>query len=124
LFEEKNKVVQDHDEVVVHSQQLEEAITKVWSELPELQIPTKVASVEKLQKLAATIKESKVEVGKVRFKLQMYITELQMRLQPTTPLEFYEQHEATIKVDMAPIETIVTYCSTIFEDTMEVWASL
>jgi len=41
----------DHEEVATHNEQLEEAITKAWSELLELQIPTKAASTEKIQKL-------------------------------------------------------------------------
>lgn len=59
MFEEKNKVLQDHEVVSVRIQQLEEAITKACSEFPGLKIPTEANSAEKIQKLAATIRESK-----------------------------------------------------------------
>lgn len=67
MFEEKNKAMQDRKKVVACNQQLEEAITKVCSELPNIQIPVELASIEKLQKLAAIVREQKEEVGKVQF---------------------------------------------------------
>jgi len=46
----------------------------------KLQIPAKVASTKKINKLAATMKASKEEIGKVWFVLQLNILELQLKL--------------------------------------------
>lgn len=66
--------------MIAQSQQLEAVITQACNELPKLQIPAKAASVENIQKLVVAVKESKVEIGKVRFKLQLQISELQLKL--------------------------------------------
>lgn len=81
-------------------QQLEDAITKACSEISKLQIPAEAASAENIQKLATTVRESKGEVGKVRF-------ELQMKLQPTTPSKVREKHKVSIKAATTKITTIV-----------------
>jgi len=47
-----------------------------------------------------------------------------MKLQPTTPLEVRDQHEAAIKTTKVQIEPAVKDYSQCFEDTMEVWVSL
>jgi len=70
MFEENNKATEYHEEVVAHSQQLEEVITNVCSELPELQILARENLGEKLQ-MTTTVKESKAKVGKVRFELNI-----------------------------------------------------
>ena len=86
------------EEVTTWRQQLEATIAQVCSEFLELQILAEVASGEKIQKIVATVKESQAEIGNVRFELQLQISELQLKLHPTTPLEFREQFEAAIKI--------------------------
>jgi len=85
---------------------------------------TEATPEEKLQKLVAVVKESKVKVNKVKFELEIQIMELQMRLQPTTPPKFCEQHEADIKATMENVATTFKDFIHIFKDTMEIWASL
>jgi len=60
------------------------------SELPQLQILAEVTSVEKIQKLASLVKEWKEEIGKVCFNIQLKISEIQLKMQPTTPSEVKE----------------------------------
>ena len=64
----------------MQSQQLEASIAQACNELPELKILTKVASAVKFQKMAATVKESKDEIGRVRFELHLQLSELQLKL--------------------------------------------
>ena len=58
------------------------------------------------------------------FELQQHISELQMKLQPTTPPEVREQHKVAIKADMTTLVIVVKDCNQLFEKTMEMWASL
>ena len=70
------------------------------------------------------VKDTKEEVDKVSLELQMHIVELQIKLQQPTQLEVREQYEVDAKVVMNNIETTVKDCSQIFEDIMEICASL
>ena len=70
------------------------------------------------------MKELKEEISKVRFELQLQISELQLKLQPTTPPKVREQCEATIKANMNTLEDAIKGCSQLFEKTMEMWTSL
>lgn len=57
----------------------------------ELHIPDDAQLEAKIRKLASGVHEAKVEVGQVQFELNKNITELQLKLQPTTMLEVWEQ---------------------------------
>ena len=70
------------------------------------------------------VKDTKEEVDKVSLELQMHIVELQIKLQQPNELEVREQYEVDAKLVMNNIETIVKDCSQIFEDVMEICASL
>jgi len=50
---------------------LEEPITKACCELPKLEFEIEESLEQKLQKLVAVVKESKVEDEKARFEMQM-----------------------------------------------------
>jgi len=56
------------------------------------------------------VKDSKEEIGKVHFELQLHIFELQLKLQPTAPPKFREQRKASIKEDMTTLENAVKDC--------------
>ena len=49
----------------------------------------------------------------------MKITELQLKLQPTTPPEVCEQRGAAIKEGMATLDATVTDYAALFEKAME-----
>ena len=70
------------------------------------------------------VKDTKEEVDKVSLELQMHIVELQLKLQQPTQLEVREQYEADAKAVMNNIETTIKDCNQIFEDVMEICASL
>lgn len=124
LVDEAARAIQDRYAAIAHRQELEDTITQTYNELWDLLIQMEVASKEKLHKLAATVKESKAEVERVKFEMQIQVPDLQMKLQPTTPPEVWEQHEVAIKADMEVLEVGVKDCSQIFDNTMEMWASL
>ena len=48
----------------------------------------------------------------------MKIVELQLNLDPTTPLEVWEQHRLAIKEGMATLDAIVIDCAAQFEEAM------
>lgn len=76
MCDEKHKSLQDQDEVVARMKQLEQAISRVCSELAELQIQSEADSEDKVQQLADAFRELKAQVDKVCFDLQMKITEI------------------------------------------------
>lgn len=54
----------------------------------------------------------------------MKITELQLKLQRTTPPEVWEQRRAAIKEEMATLDATVVDCTTLFEQAMELVTNL
>lgn len=106
------------------SQQLATLFTTSCSDLLELNILVETTSTEKIQKLATAVKESQDEIVRVRFEMQLQISELQLKLQPMTPPEVREQCEATIEEGMTMVEDVVKGCKELFEQAMELWTSL
>ena len=104
IFKEKVQALKGKEEITLRSQQLEATITNPCSELPELKIWAEETSVEKIHKLATAVKESKDEISRVRFKLQLHISKLQLNLQPTSPPEVREKCEAAIKEEMDTLQ--------------------
>ena len=84
MFDDMQKQIQDHDEETTHNHQLEEIITKSYSELPDLQIQSKVAPEENIEKLSTTFKESNTEMDRINFEFHMHIHEQHLKLQATT----------------------------------------
>lgn len=80
IFKEKAQTLKEKEEVTVRSQQLEAAIVQAYNELLELKILGEAASAENIQQLAAAVKESMDEIGRVRFELQLQISKLQLKL--------------------------------------------
>ena len=76
MFVEKVHTLQAHDEVMQLNQQLEETLTQVCNELPDLQILAEATFAKKIHKLDAAVKESKEEIRKMSFELQLHISEL------------------------------------------------
>lgn len=66
------------------NQSLEIEITHVCNLVPELNILEDAVATTKIMKLASPVHESKYEIGRVMFEFQMKISELQLKLHPTT----------------------------------------
>lgn len=69
----------------------------------------------KIKKLVTVVRETKAEVHWVQFELNMKITEMQLKMQPTTPSEMWEQRRAAIKEGMATLDATFADCLTLFE---------
>lgn len=50
----------------------------------------------------------------------MKITELELKSQPSTPLEVREQCEDDVKDGITTVDVVVVDCTTLFEQAMEV----
>lgn len=109
---------------MARSQQLEVVIAEACSDILELWIPARMAPMEKIQKLAVVVKELKEEIDKVRFELQLQISEHRLKYHPTTPPEVREQCEAAIKGEMTTLEATVKGHTQLFEQAMELCTSL
>lgn len=79
-FEEKAQDLNEKEQVTVWSQQLEVVIAQAYSELPELKIPAKLASMEKIKKIPVVVKESNDEIYWVSFEVQLQISKFQLSL--------------------------------------------
>lgn len=72
------------EEFATCSQNLEEGITKACNAPSKLNIVVDAGSIEKIQKLVVVVKDSKDEIGRVQFELQLKILEFQLKFQPIT----------------------------------------
>lgn len=90
----------------------------------ELHIPEEAPLEAKIRKLAAGVRNAKIEVARVQFELNMKITELELKSQPSTPLEVREQREVVVKDAIANIDAAVVDCTMLFEQAMEIVTTL
>ena len=60
----------------------------------------------------------------MQFKYEMQIIELQMKLQPTMPLEVRKQREINLKSVMASISATLEDCGKLLDESMQIWTLL
>lgn len=84
------RISKERDEERQQHKQLEDDIGKTCSDIIDIKVFAEEAPTEKVVKLSLTINDSKNNMENMKFEYQMYITELQTRLQPTTPSEVWE----------------------------------
>lgn len=93
-----------------HRRKCQEVLdTEVWEEEPV---------EDKLTKLGLVVKRYKNIIAKVKFSYEMKITELQMKLQPTTPQEVWEQRDIDLKVTMDGISTTLENYGKILDESL------
>lgn len=68
--------------------------------------------------------DSKTEVAKVQFELNLKITELELKSYPSTPPYVREQREAIVKDGVAAVDATVVDCTVLFEQYMEIITTL
>ncbi len=88
--------------------------------VPKLHIPQEVSVETKISKLATVVRDTKMEVAMVQFELNLKITKLQLKLQPSTPLEVREQCKAPVKDGIVVVDATVVDCPMLFKQSMEV----
>lgn len=75
-------------------------------------------------KRALVIRDLKNKLTEMKFECEFKITELQMRLQPVTPLKLCEQREKDLKLVLEVIvDTVVDY-SKLLDETMNILTTL
>lgn len=92
--------------------------------MSELHILEEAPPEAKIRKLAAGVCNAKTEVAQVQFELNMKITKLELKSQPSTPPEVREQREAAVKDSISTVDAAVVHCTTLFEQGMEVVTTL
>ena len=102
IFTKNTQDLKEKNMLQAQSSWLESVVIEAYRIVPDLHILVDAQSEAKIRKLVASLREAKVEVGRVQFELNMKITELQLKLQPTTPPEIKEQCGAMIKKEWPP----------------------
>lgn len=124
MFIEKKQALKQKKEIQAHSSPLESAVVEACKTVPELHILDDAQLEAKIRKLATDVREAKEKVRRVTFEFNLKIAKLQLKLQPTTPLEVQEQHRVEIKEGMATLDATVTDCVALFEQSMELVTNL
>ena len=115
MFTEKTHALKEMETLQAQNSRLESIVAEACRIVPELHIPKDAQLEAKIKKLIAGVREANTEVGGVQFELNMKTTNLQLKLQPTTPPEVREQHGSTIKEGMATLDTVVADCLVVFD---------
>ena len=74
----------------------------------------------RIHKLAVGASEAREEMTKVQLELNLQIAELQLKVQPSTPLEVKEQHTSAITTRMEDISSVVRDYTRMFKESFEV----
>jgi len=63
-------------------------------------------------------------MARVQMKLNLHIVELQLKAQPSTPLEIREQRTTAVITTMAVIDSAVADCRQLFEQSFDLLTTL
>ena len=69
----------------------------------------------KIWKFVEGMFNTNTEMEKVRFELNLKITNFQLKTQPSTPLEVKEQREAVVRDGVIAVDVAVVECTALFE---------
>ncbi len=72
----------------------------------------------------AELREAKEEMAKVQLELNLQISKLQLKAQPSTPPEIKEQRTSAITTTIAKVNNIVKDCTKLFEESFKVLTTL
>lgn len=113
-----------HDEVVSQNQQLVHVIDEACQSFPELAVIADILVEAPLHRLAAGVREVREEMTKVQLELNLQITELWLKVQPSTPAEVREKCASTITAGLDEIGSAVQHCTNMLEESFEVLPNL
>lgn len=74
MFAEKIEALKERDTIKEQNAQLVVVVAKACRTVQEFHIPEEVQLEAKIQKLAASVRNAKVEVAKIQFECNMKIT--------------------------------------------------
>jgi len=89
-----------------------------------LHIPDDAHAKMKVRKLFVAMRDATDGVGHFTFEFQMKISELQLKLQPTTPPRVQERRGATIKESIGQLDVVVHGCDQLLNQAMDIWDTL
>lgn len=100
------------NELVSQNQQLVQVIDDACQSVQELPIPADIPTEAHIHRLAARVHEVQNEITKVKLELNLRITKLWLKVQPSTPLQVRKQRASAIIVGPKKIgmqcETVAT----------------
>jgi len=100
------------------------AVAEACRYVLELDIPDDEPVDVWIQKLTARVRNARIELAKVQFDLNLNIAELQLKAQPSTPLEVREKHKRDVEDAIVVVNNSVKECTTLFEQVLEVVTNL
>ena len=92
--------------------------------VPELAIPEEEPVEVYLHKLAIGVCNTQMEMARVQLELNLQITELQLRAQPSTPPKLKEYWVAAVTEAFVAVESAVADCTQFFKQSFEVLTDL
>ena len=90
----------------------------------ELSIQVEKLREAHVRKLAIGVHDARVEMARVQLELNLQIVELQLKAQPSTPLEVKEQRTTTITTTIATVDSAVIDYMKMFEQSFKVLTTL
>jgi len=83
--------------------------------ISELHILEEVSLEANIRELAPGVHDAKIEMTKVQFELNLKIIDLELKPQPSTPLEAREKCEVVVKDVVVVVDAIMVDYTTLFE---------
>lgn len=111
-------------EVVAQTQQLEKIIKKVCHCVPELEITTDLPTGIQIHKLESGFYEAKEEEMRIELDLNLQITELRLKVKPSTPFEVGEQWHYVIQYGLEVIACTTEECTGLLDQSLVMVNSL
>lgn len=97
MFVEKSSIIDLLKKITEKNERTTAVVAEACQNFLELDIPEDVLVDARIRKLVAGVRKAQTELAKVQFELNLKIIELELRPQPSTPPEFREQRETTVK---------------------------
>ena len=118
------KLSLQHDELVSQIQQLVDMADDTYRCILELTIMVNLPVEVRIHSLVSGVHDTREEMKRVQLKMNLQITEIWLKVQPSTPPEIREKHANTIAVGLEGIGGAVCDCMNMLEHALEVLVTL
>lgn len=92
--------------------------------VPEAAIPVDLPIEVRIHSLASEVCDAREETIRVQLELNLQITKLRLKAQPSTPPEIKEQHTSAIAARLEDMRGAVCECTNMLEQELEVLTTL
>lgn len=75
--------------------------------VPKLDIQAEEPVEVRVCKLATGVRDARTKMARIQQELNLQILELQLRAQPSTPLQFKEQHTTVVRIAIVAVDSAV-----------------